>query len=132
MSVNSVCISGNVGRDPELRETQSGMQVCRFSVCVNDRRKNGNEWEDVPNWVDVTFFGKRGEAIAKHVSKGTHVTIQGKLHESKWQAKDGQKRRNLEVVGKEIDWVSSGQRQQEPAQEPTDDSAGVYDEDIPF
>ena len=140
MSINSVCISGNVGRDPELRMTASQMQVCTFSVCVNDRRKNGQtgEWEDVPNWVDVTFFGNRGEAISNHVSKGTHVTIQGRLHENKWQNKDGQNRRKLEVIGEEIDWVSSGQKQQQAqqpdyqAQQPMEEETGVYDDDIPF
>lgn len=133
MSVNSVVISGNVGRDPELRMTASQMQVCQFSVCVNNRRKNGNtgEWEDVPNWVDVTFFGNRGEAISKHVTKGMHVTIQGHLHENKWQTNDGQNRRKLEVIGEEIDWVSSDRRQaRQGGQQPEVDCA--YDEDIPF
>lgn len=59
--INTVAISGNLGRDPELRATQTGTQVLRFSVCVNERRKVGDEWQDVPNWVDVTVFGKRAE-----------------------------------------------------------------------
>ncbi len=64
MSINSVTISGNLGRDAELRATKSGMQVLGFSVCANSRVKRGDSWEDKPNWVDVSIFGKRAESVA--------------------------------------------------------------------
>lgn len=116
MSINKVCISGNLGRDPELRATASGMSVCRFSVCVNDRRKNRQgEWVDVPNWVDVTFFGNRAESISQHLSKGSLVFVSGRLHQSTWE-KDGQKRSKLEIVGDDIQFGGNRQGQQQPAQ----------------
>lgn len=65
MSINRVIISGNLTRDPELRSTQSGMDVMSFGVAVNDRRRNPqtNEWEDYPNFVDCTMFGNRARSL---------------------------------------------------------------------
>lgn len=162
MSINKVCISGNLGRDPELRATASGMAVCKFSVCVNDRKKNQQgEWVDVPNWVDVAFFGNRAESIHKYLAKGSLVFVSGRLHQNTRENKDGQKRSKLEIIGDDIQFGGSGnhQGQQQPAQQgyqppqgyqykqetqpeqpdygyqeqmDYDASAGVYDEDIPF
>lgn len=113
MSINSVCISGNLGRDPELRATASGTQVCSFSVCVNDRRQNQQgEWEDVPNWVDVTFFGKRAESIERYLFKGSLVFVKGRLHQNKWQDKNGNNRSKLEVIGEDIHFGGGNQSQQ--------------------
>lgn len=127
MSINRVTISGNLGRDPELRATTSGTQVCSLAVCVNTRQKVNGEWTDKPNWVDVIFFGNRAESIAKYLAKGSHVTIAGRLSQNSWE-KDGKKRSKLEVIGEDIDF-QGGKRTEQAAQE---QSADVYDEDIPF
>lgn len=127
MSINRVEIGGNLGHDPELRATNSGMQVCRLSVCVNDRAKKDGQWVDKPNWVDVVFFGNRAESIAKYLRKGSIVFIAGRLSERKWEAKDGSKRRTLEVIGEDIQFAGGGKQHAEP--EPQGD---LYDADIPF
>ena len=129
MSINSVAISGNLGRDPELRATRSGMQVLGFSVCVNTRVKRGDSWEDKPNWVEVSIFGKRAEAVAKYLAKGTHVTLHGRLSQSTWETKDGQKRSRLEVIADDIDFSGGARSDSAPAAEPAQD---YYDEDVPF
>lgn len=131
MSINRVNISGNLTRDPELRQTQGGMAILSLGVAVNDRRKNQQtgEWEDVPNFVDCVVFGTRAEKLAQFLAKGTKVAIEGKLRWSQWE-KDGAKRSKLEVVVDEIEFMSrggsQGQRQQQTA------SADLYDENIPF
>ena len=108
MSINRVIISGNLTRDPELRNTQSGMAVLSFGVAVNDRRKNPTtgEWEDYPNFVDCTMFGARANSLSQYLSKGTKVSIEGKLRWSQWE-RDGQKRSKLEVIVDEIEFMSS-------------------------
>ena len=108
MSINRVIISGNLTRDPELRSTQSGMDVLSFSVAVNDRRKNPqtNEWEDRPNFVDCTMFGNRARSLAQYLSKGTKVSIEGKLRWEQWE-RDGQKRSTLKVIVDELEFMSS-------------------------
>ena len=138
MAINRVAISGNLTRDPELRATQSGMQVLSLGVAVNDRRKNQatGEWGDYPNFVDCTMFGTRAEAVSRYLSKGSKVAIEGKLRYSSWETKEGQRRSKLEVIVDEIELMSRRDGQAAPAvataapvhAEPLD----VYDEDIPF
>jgi len=97
MSINKCIISGNLTRDAELRQTQSGMQVLGFGVAVNDRVKNQQtgEWEDHPNFVDCVVFGSRAEPLSRFLSKGSKVAIEGKLRYSSWETKDGQRRSKL-------------------------------------
>lgn len=109
MSINRVVISGNLTRDPELKATAGGMSVLKLGVAVNDRRKNSQtgEWEDVPNFVDVTVFGARGEALSRFLSKGAKVAVEGKLRWSQWESPQGEKRSKLEVVADEVEFLSS-------------------------
>ncbi len=109
MSINRVVISGNLTRDPELRATQSGMAVLKMGVAVNDRRKNpqSGEWEDVPNFFDVTVFGQRGESLSRFLSKGSKVAIEGKLRWSQWETPDGDKRSKVEIIADDIEFLSS-------------------------
>lgn len=137
MSINRVCISGNLTRDPEMRSTAGGTSVMSFGVAVNERRKNNRtgEWEDYPNFVDCTLFGKRAEALGQYLTKGTKVAVEGRLHYSSWE-KDGQKRSKLGVIVDEIELMSKrdgqphgqygGYQTASIAQE------ACYDEDIPF
>ena len=157
MSINKVVISGNLTRDPELRQTANGFSVLSFGVAVNDRRRNQQtgEWEDYPNFIDCTMFGARAESVSRFLTKGSKVAIEGKLRWSQWE-RDGQKRSKIEVVVDEIEFMSrsgenggslgggygasqTGQSQQQyggqsaqqaPATPAVDTS--VYDEDIPF
>ena len=89
MAVNSVAISGNLTRDPELRATASGTGVLNFSVAVNERQKSRDtgEWEDYPNFIDCTMFGARAESLSRYLNKGTKVSIEGKLRWSQWSAR---------------------------------------------
>ena len=151
MSINLVCITGNLTRDPELRQTQGGTPILSFGVAVNDKRKNQQgEWVDYPNFVDCVVFGLRAEKLATFMTKGMKVAIEGKLHYQSWE-KDGQKRSKLEVVVDNIDFMSKSQQQQQPYNVPQQQvpqapqaqpqqqvaysappAADVYDEDIPF
>lgn len=139
MSINRVNITGNLTRDPELRSTGSGMSVLKLGVAVNDRRKNSQtgEWEDSPNFVDVTVFGARAEALSRFLNKGSKVAIEGKLRWSQWENPQGEKRSKLEVVADEIEFLSSrdsgsgsGGGYQAPAA-PTS-SPDLDGEEIPF
>ena len=138
MSINRVNITGNLTRDPELRSTSSGMSVLKLGVAVNDRRKNAQtgEWEDSPNFVDVTVFGNRAEALSRFLNKGSKVAIEGKLRWSQWENPQGEKRSKLEVVADEIEFLSSresgsgGGGHQAPAA-PTS-SPDLDGEEIPF
>ena len=107
MSINRVCISGGLTRDSELRQTQGGSQILSFSVAVTDRRKDpqSGEWRDFPNYIDCALFGKRAETLARFLSKGTKVFVEGKLRWSQWE-RDGQKRSKIEVIVDDVEFSS--------------------------
>ena len=119
MSINSVNISGNLTRDPELRQTAGGMSVLSFGIAVNDRRKNNStgEWEDYANFVDCTMFGARADGLANVLTKGQKVVINGKLRWSSWQDKQTQQTRSkLEVIVENLDFIANkNATQQAPA-----------------
>lgn len=118
MAVNSVTLAGNLTRDCELRTTQSGSAVLSMGVAVNERRKDASgNWVDNPQFFDLSMFGNRAEKIAPYLTKGTKVTVQGRLHYSSWQAQDGSKRSKVDVIVDEIEFMSRGQ-QQAPRQAP--------------
>ena len=126
MSINRVAISGNLTRDPEVRQTQSGTCVMTFGVAVNDRRKNQQtgEWEDCPNFIDCTMWGNRASSLAGYLEKGAKVAIEGRLRWRQWES-DGQKRSKVEVVADELEFMS---RRDGARREP----APLHDDDVPF
>lgn len=135
MSINRVIISGNLTRSPELRNTASGMPVLVFGVAVNDRRKDSSgEWTDYVNWISCTMFGARAERVSRFLDKGSKVAVEGKLHYSQWETKDGQKRSKIDVIVDELEFMSSrGGSGEANHQAPgADASSSIYDEDLPF
>jgi len=109
-SFNKVILMGNLTRDPEVRFSQGGMAICGISIAVNERFKGSDgEWQDRATFVDVTIFGKRGEAFAKFHKKGASAFVEGKLRLDQWEDKQsGQKRSKLYVVGDNWEFVGGG------------------------
>lgn len=101
--MNRVCLTGRLGRDPDVRATASGNTVLGFSLAVSERRKNHQtgEWEDYTNWVNCTVFGNRAEPLSHILVKGMLVCVEGRLRWSQWE-RDGQKRSALDVVVTEL------------------------------
>lgn len=108
MSINRVTLSGNLTRDAELKVTEKGTAIASFGIAVNESRKNAQtgKWEDDVNFVDCVMFGKRAEGVAKYLTKGTRVFLEGKLHQSTWE-KDDQKHSKLEVIVDDLDFASN-------------------------
>jgi single-strand DNA-binding protein len=146
MSINRCIISGNLTREPEQRATQGGTSITTFGIAVNDRRRDpqSGEWKDYPNFIDCVVFGNRADALAKLLTKGMKVCVEGKLRWSQWEDKSGGgKRSKIEVIVDEVEFLSQRQQgNQQPAQPQQDYQpqqgyqqppiADVYDEDIPF
>lgn len=113
MSINQVSITGNLTREPELRNTQSGTAVLSFGIAVNDRRKiNSEEWVDVPNFFECVTFGNRATALGDILTKGMKVSIAGKLHYSSWE-KDGQKHSKVDIIANEVELMQNRKPQQQ-------------------
>jgi len=143
MSINRVCISGNLTRDPELRQSAGGMSILKMGIAVNDRRKNpqSGEWEDVPNFFDVTMFGTRAESVSRFLSKGSKLAIEGKLRWSSWETPDGDKRSKVEIIADDIEFLSArgegggqggGSNYSAPAAKDAPAPSHMAEEDIPF
>lgn len=155
MSINFAVVSGNLTRDPEFRQTQTGFAVLSGGVAVNDRVKNQQtgQWEDRPNYVDWTVFGSRAESLQRILVKGMRVTLTGRLRWSQWEAQDGTKRSKLELAVDEVELpprergggagtrTAKAQERRDPGLQGAVDKwyatnppqqAPIYDEDIPF
>ena len=104
--VNKVILIGNLGRDPELRYTQSGQAVANFSLATTEvffnrekERKERTEWHRIEVW------GKSAENCAQYLSKGRTVYVEGRLQTREWEDKEGQKRRTTEVVAQTVQFL---------------------------
>jgi len=106
-NINRVVMTGNLTRDPELRSTGSGLSVCSLRIACNTRRKNqgSGEWEDKPNYFDVTVWGAQGENCARFLSKGRPVALDGRLEWREWENQDGQKRQAVEIIADSVQFL---------------------------
>lgn len=105
-------ITGNLTRDPELRNTPSGSSVCGFTVAVNRVFKdaNGEQREDV-SFIDCSAWGKLGEMISQYAKKGSGVLVSGRLDQRSWEDKNGGgKRSRVEIVVEDFNFIGSANR----------------------
>ena len=103
---SKVIIVGNITRDPELRTTPSGTQVCGFSVAVNRNYKdNSGEQKENVSFFDCSAWGKSGEIIAQYAKKGSGILVSGRLEQRSWEDKEGQKRSRVEIVVEDFNFV---------------------------
>lgn len=102
--MNKLMIIGNLTRDPELRSTQSGVQVCSFTVAVNRRKADGNQSE--ADYFRVTAWRQLADICAKYLAKGRKVAVVGAVTVSTYQANDGQTRAQMELTADDVEFLS--------------------------
>ncbi|MBN1680501.1 MAG: single-stranded DNA-binding protein [Anaerolineae bacterium] len=122
-------VIGNVGRDPELRYTQSGVAVCDFSIAVSRRwtDRNTNEQREKTTWFRVTAWRGLAETVNQYVHKGMQVMVTGEIEASAFLGQDGEARASLDLTARDIQFLG---RRGEAA-----DQQGDYPsepEDLPF
>jgi len=142
--VNKVFILGNVGKDPEIRSTQSGMTIANFTVATADRQKDAQgNWQDKTEWHNMVAFQRTAEIVRDYVKKGTQLHIEGKIQTRAWDDKEsGQKRYKTEILVNEISLLGKpgeggGSYSKSSSTPSTPDAAdyadqGITDADIPF
>jgi single-strand DNA-binding protein len=94
--MNTSCVIGRLTQDPELRSLPSGKTVCRLRLAVNGMGRGG---PDEVGYINVSAFGGGGEAAANNLTKGWLVAVDGRLQYSEWEADDGTRRHDYEIVG---------------------------------
>ncbi len=104
--INLVTLVGRLTRDAELKYTNSGYAVCKFSLAVNRKKRSGEQWIEEVNYFDVVLWGKRGEAIQQYLGKGKQIAVSGELRQNRWE-QDGQKRSKVEIIASEIQFLGS-------------------------
>jgi single-strand DNA-binding protein len=107
--INTVAITGNLTRDPEVRPVGS-TSVCRLRVAVNERVKDNatGEWGDRSNYFDVTVWGAQGENCGQYLTKGRGIAVNGRLRWREWQPEGGEKRQAVEIVADTVKFLGGG------------------------
>ena len=141
MSVNIAIVSGNLGRDPEVRFTQSGRAVANFSVATNESwiGQDGNRQERT-EWHNIVVWGKQAESCGQYLAKGRQVLVHGRIQTRKWTDQNGQDRYTTEIVAQRVQFLggAGGARASQDAQDQGfgDPSSSFQsppiDDDIPF
>ncbi len=106
-SLNQVNLMGNLTRDPELRQTPNGQNVCSFSLALNRSYKDSSgEWQEVTDFIDIVAWGPLAERIAQYLSKGRRCLVVGRLQSRSWE-QDGLKRSKVEVLANDVTFLDS-------------------------
>ncbi|MDQ2834312.1 MAG: single-stranded DNA-binding protein [Acidobacteriota bacterium] len=150
-SVNKVILLGNVGKDPEIRATQSGMVVANFSIATTDRIKGQDgQFTDKTEWHNLVAFQRTAEIVRDYVKKGNKLYVEGRLQTSSWDDKaTGQKKYKTEIIVSDLSLLSgkgeggeagggyskpttASYDQRSPSNQSEYADVGITDDDIPF
>ena len=115
MSVNKVILVGNLGSDPELRYSGAGTAICKFRLATTDYAKG----QETTEWHSIITFGKQAEFCSSYLSKGSLVSVEGKLQYSEFQNKSGVTVKATDIVADRVQSLTSSKKSSKPSQEPT-------------
>jgi len=141
--VNKVILIGNLGKDPEVRYSPSGVAVANLTLATSESWKDKQSGENVERteWHRVVMFSRLGEIAGEYLRKGSKIYVEGRLQTRKWQDKSGQDRYTTEIVADSMQMLDSkgGNQNFDPAaSEKSNDvaqpaeAADNFDDDIPF
>ncbi len=134
MNLNKCFVLGNLTKDPELRQTNSGQSVCSFSVASNRtwNDKNGDKQQEV-EFHNVVAWGRTGELVSQYMRKGSQILVEGRLQTRSWEGKNGTQYKT-EIVAETVQFGNKprndyGPKVDEPA---PDEGATISTEEVPF
>ncbi len=108
-SVNKVILVGNLGKDPELRYTQSGVAFCSFSIATTDNwTDQAGQRQEKTEWHRITVWKKQAENCAKYLRKGSSAYVEGRLQTRSWDDPSGQKRYSTDIVADSVKFLGGG------------------------
>ena len=129
--VNKVILIGNLGKDPEIRYTQSGTAVANFTIATTESwgGKDGQEKQEKTEWHNIVAWARLAEICNQYLSKGRQVYIEGRIQTRKWEDRDGNTRYTTEIVAQNMQMLGG---RGDSVAVPGGPDAGVSDDDIPF
>ena len=136
MAVNRVILIGNLGKDPEIKFTPSGVAVAKFPLATSTRRKDteGN-YTDYTEWHNIVLWRRQAEVAGEYLKKGMMVYIEGRIQTRSWEDDQGQKRYMTEIIGERMQMFpkkAEGEQAAAPKKEKTEDTPPEEEEDLPF
>ncbi len=142
--INHVVLVGRLTRNAELKYTNNGQAVSKFSIAVNQRRKKDDQWVDEAHFFDIVLWGKSAESINQYLVKGKQVGVEGQLRQDRWQ-QEGQARSKVEIFATNVMLLggAAGGRQSAAPSEARASGGGdtpeggapapdTFEDDIPF
>lgn len=125
--MNKAFLIGNLTRDPELAQTNSGKSVCKFSIAVN-RNYTQADGEKVTDYFTIVTWNGQAENCARYLKKGKKIAVVGELQQRSFEGNDGVKRTVIEIQAQEVEFLSPMERQESNNRRETDEVYG----DLPF
>jgi single-strand DNA-binding protein len=104
--INHVVLVGRLTRNAELKYTNNGAAVSKFSIAINQRRKKDDQWVDESHFFDVVLWGKSAESINQYLVKGKQVGVEGQLRQNRWE-QEGQARSKVEIFATNVQLLGS-------------------------
>lgn len=136
--MNKVILIGNLTKDPELKETQSGISVCKFSIAVNRKFQNA-DGERETDFFNITAWKGTAETIAKYCKKGNKLLVEGSIQLRKYEDEEGVSRTSIDITANEVEFLTSKSRQDDDEELPVrskikgkPDLKAIDDDDLPF
>lgn len=132
--INKVLIIGRLTRDIEIKTTNNGGFVGKFSLASNRKEKSGDTWTEKPGFFDCVVFGKSAEILKQYTRKGSKLCVEGSLRWSSWEGADGKKQSKTEIHVEGFQFLDAKPQgeQGEPQGAAHFDTGATSDDDIPF
>lgn len=111
--LNKVMLIGYLGKDPEVRYTNTGTAVCNFTIATTERWHDpSGQRKEATEWHKITVWGKLADICGQYLRKGSKVYIEGKLQTRKWQDQNGQDRSTTEISAREMTMLDGKPQEQ--------------------
>lgn len=136
--MNKVYLIGNLTRDPEVRATGNGIQVCNFSIAVNRRFKDAQTGKQETDFFNIVAWRQLADLCSRYLAKGRKVAVIGSIQTRSYEAQDGSKRTAFDIVADEVEFLTTNGETGQTAQpapkqaKPEPQFTQVEDEELPF
>lgn len=130
-SLNKIMIIGNLGKDPEIRETSGGTKVCNFTIATTETFGTGNEKKELTEWHNVVAWKQLAEVLHKYAHKGDKLFVEGRIATRKWEDKNGETRYTTEIQAANVVFLTPKAPSTDKL-ERKEESPKRSDDDFPF
>jgi len=134
-NLNFTIVEGNLVRDPDVRITESGLPMCRFTLANNYSFKKNDQWVNDVNFINIVCWSKTAENCGQYLKKGSPVRVKGRIDQSYYKREDGQAFNVIDIVAQSVEFLPRIRREKDSAEEleamaETEAEESAYDEQV--